>query len=224
MTTPTADDIRESDIFTPDDEQSTNGNDPSFKFMDADIGEFIKRPKTATAREYEKKTEAALNTIMRFCAQNPRTVADAATLIAYGDNFASAVGEVAEINKQTRRMIDLVLSPESPWLALAVAGIPMVTQLMRNHEAGIQRIPEAVKNRPSKEQRKASKAEAKANRPKVTFKLFKREIRLSIPFRIKFGYFMSQTVEPELITRNVFSNPDVVKAIKKRGIDVAYKM
>lgn len=224
MTTPTADDIRESEIFTPDDEDSSNGHDPSFKFIDADIGEFIRKPKTAIAREYEHKTEAALNSVMRFLAQNPKTAPDAAAIIAYGDNFASAVGEVAEINRNTRRMIDLILSPESPWLALAIAGIPMVTQLLRNHEATVQAIPEAYKNRPSKEQRKAAKAEAKANRPKLTLRLFKREIRITVPFKLKFGFVMSQTVEPKALADAVFSNEQVVKALKKRGIDVAWKM
>jgi hypothetical protein len=224
VTTPTVEDITESDIFTPEPPRESNGNEPSFKFIDADIGEFIKRPKTSIAREYEKKTEAALNSVMRFCAQNPRTVADAAAIIAYGDNFASAVGEVAEVNRRTRQMIDLILSPESPWLALAIAGIPMATQLLRNHETAVSNIPQTFKNRPSKEQRKAVKAEAKANRPKVAFKLFKREIKITLPFRLKFNFVMSQTVEPEALTKAVFSNEQVVKALKKRGIDVAYKM
>ena len=61
----------------------------------------------------------------------------------------------------------------------------------------LQAIPEAYKNRPTKEQRKAAKAEAKANRPKVTLKLFKREIRISVPFKLKLGFVMSQTVEPK---------------------------
>lgn len=224
MTTPTVDDLNESDIFQPDPPRESNGNEPSFKFIDADIGEFIKRPKTSIAREYEKKTEAALNSVMRFCAQNPRTVADAAAIIAYGDNFASAVGEVAEVNRQTRRMIDLILSPESPWLALAIAGIPMMTQILRNHETAVSSIPETFKNRPNRDQRKAAKAEAKANRPKVSFKLFKREIKLTLPFKFKFNFVMSQTVEPEALAKAVFSNEQVVKALKKRGIDVAYKM
>ena len=224
MTTPTVDDLNESDVFTPDPPEHSNGNDPSFKFIDADIGEFIRKPKTAIAREYEHKTEAALNSVMRFLAQNPKTVADAATIIAYGDNFASAVGEVAEINRNTRRMIDLILSPESPWLALAIAGIPMFTQLMRNHETTVASVPQAFKNRPDRATRKANRAEAKANRPKVSFKLFKREIRFTVPFKLKFGFVMSQTVEPEALTRAVFSNEQVVKALKKRGIDVAWKM
>lgn len=224
MATPTADDLNESDVFTPEPPYETNGSEPSFKFIDADIGEFIKRPKTAIAREYEKKTEAALNSVMRFLAQNPKTVPDAAAIIAYGDNFASAVGEVAEVNRRTRQMIDLILSPESPWLALAIAGIPMFTQLLRNHEAAIQSVPNAYKNRPTKEQRKVARAEAKANRPKVTLRLFKREIRITVPFRLKFNFIMSQTVEPESLAKAVFSNEQVVKALKKRGIDVAYKM
>jgi hypothetical protein len=219
VTTPTVDDLNESGIFTPPEDKPSNGDGPSLKFIDADIGEFITRPKTAIARDYEKKTRAALNTVMRFCAQNPRTVSDAAAIIAYGDDFASAVGEVAEINKSTRRMIDLVLSPESPWLTLAIAGIPLATQLMRNHQDTVAALN--LKNRPSKEARKAAKAERKANRPKVGFKLFKREIKFTLPIKLKLGFVMSQTVEPDALTKAVFSNEQVAKALKKRGIKVA---
>jgi hypothetical protein len=221
VTTPTADDLHESDIFTPPSPSHDNGDSPSLKFIDADIGEFIKRPKTAVAREYEKKTQSALNTVMRFCAQNPKLVPDAAAIIAYGDDFAAAVGEVSEINKRTRQMIDIVLSPESPWLALAIAGIPLMTQLLRNHETNVSSIGEAVKNRPSKDERKAARAEAKASRPKAKIKLFKREITISLPVRVKFGFLMSQTVEPDALAKAVFSNEQVVKALKKRGINVA---
>lgn len=222
MSTPTVEDLQDSEIFTPEPPHS-NGNDPSLKFVDADIGEFIKKPKTAIAREYEHKTEAALNSVMRLLAQNPKTVPDAAAIIAYGDNFASAVGEVAEINKQTRRMIDLILSPESPWLALAIAGIPLATQLLRNHEPAITAKREASRNKPkmTREQRKAARAETKANRPKVTVKLFRREIKLSIPFKLKFNFVMSQTLEPQALSDAVFKNEAVLKALKKRGIDVA---
>lgn len=221
MTTPTADDLHESDIFTPPSPSHDNGDSPSLKFIDADIGEFIKRPKTAIAREYEKKTQSALNTVMRFCAQNPKLVPDAAAIIAYGDDFAAAVGEVSEINKRTRQMIDIVLSPESPWLALAIAGIPLMTQLLRNHEAGVSSVGEAIKNRPSKDERKVARAQAKADRPRAKFKLFKREITISLPVRVKLGFLMSQTVEPEALSKAVFSNEQVVKALKKRGINVA---
>lgn len=221
MSVPTADDLNESDVFTPDPPRTSNGQTDGLKFIDADIADFIKRPKTSTAREYEKKTEAALNSVMRFLAQNPKTVPDAATIIAYGDNFAAAVGEVAEISSSTRRMMDLVLSPESPWLALAIAGIPMATQLMRNHEPGIQQVRTNLKNRPSRADRKAARQESKATRPKITLNLLGRQVRITVPFRFKFSFVMSQTVEPDKLADAVFKNEQVVKALKKRGIDVA---
>jgi hypothetical protein len=218
LTTPTIDDLGASEVFTPEPPQHENGDKPELKFLDADIADFIKRPKSGVAREYEKKTASALNSCMRLLVQNPKTVADGAAIIAYGDDFAAAVGEVAEVNKRTRQMIDLVLSPESPWMTLAIAGIPLATQLIRNHQAS---VADAVHNRPGKDARKAARAEAKANRPKVTFKLFKREFKVTIPIRFKLGFLMSQAVEPAALSDAVFSNPDVAKALKKRGIKVA---
>lgn len=224
MSTPTIDDLQGSEVYTPPPESETsNGHEPNLKFIDSDIGEFIKRPKTAIAREYEHKVESALNAVMRFCAQNPKTVPDAAAIIAYGDNFAAAVGEVAEVNAGTRRMIDLILTPESPWLALAIAGIPLATQLMRNHEATLATIP---KRFGSREQRKIAKAERKSQRasqPKFTVKILGREIGVRFP-GIKLGFLTSQTVEPDALSKAVFSNEQVVKALKKRGIDVAYPL
>jgi hypothetical protein len=224
MSSPTIDDLQGSGVYTPPRESEPNGHEPGLKFIDADIGEFIKRPKTAIAREYEHKAESALNAVMRFCAQNPKTVPDAAAIIAYGDNFAAAVGEVAEINPKTRRMIDLILTPESPWLALAIAGIPLATQLMRNHQESLATIPSRFGSR---EQRKAAKAErkaSKASQPKFTFKILGKQIGIRIPLKFKLGILTSQTVEPESLTNAVFSNEQVVKALKKRGIDVAWQM
>ncbi len=228
MSSPTIDDLQGSGVYTPPPpNESSNGKgsgEPGLKFIDADIGEFIKRPKTATAREYEHKAESALNAVMRFCAQNPKTVPDAAAIIAYGDNFAAAVGEVAEINAKTRKMIDLILTPESPWLALAIAGIPMFTQIMRNHQTSLEQVPRQFGNR---EQRKAAKAERKAQRasqPKFTVKMFGREIGIRVPIRPNLKFFVSQTVEPDALANAVFSNEQVVKALKKRGIDVAWPM
>lgn len=219
MSTPTVEDLQDSGIFTPEPPQSSNG-DPDIKFLDADIGEFIKRPKTATAREYEKKAQSALNAVMRFCAQSSNTVPDAAAIIAYGDDFAAAVGEVADINKRTRQMIDVVLSPESPWLALAIASIPLATQLMRNHEASIAKVQANVRSRPDKATRKAQRAEAKASRPKMRFKAMGRQFEITVPVRLKIGFLMSQTTEPDKLADAVFRNEQVVKALKKRGISV----
>src|SRR6185312_5900940 len=228
MSTPTIDDLQGSGVYTPPPESETQNGEsggPSVKFLDADIGEFIRRPKGAVAREYEKKARAGLNAAMRYTAQNPKTVADAATFIAYGDNFAAAVGEVAEISPQTRRMVDLIMTPESPWLVLAIAGIPMVTQLMRNHQATLEQVPQRFGTR---EQRKAAKEARKAakasSKPTFTVKMFGREIGVRIPLRPKLSFFVSQTVEPAALTQAVFSNEQFVKALKKRGIDVAYPL
>jgi hypothetical protein len=219
LSAPTVEDLEDSGIFTPEQDPPRNGE--AIKFLDADIGEFIKRPRTAVAREYEHKTQAALNTIMRFCAQNKNTVPDAATIIAYGDDFAAAVGDVAGISPQVRKGIDIILSPESPWLALAIAGIPMATQMIRNHQESIQQAQANFKSRPDRATRKAQKAEVKANRPRVHFKLGKREFSISMPVKIKLGFMMAQTVESDKLSDAVFHNEQVVKALRKRGINVA---
>lgn len=170
---------------------------------DSDIADFINRPKTAIAREYEKKTAAALNSAFRFLAPNPSTVVDAATILVFGDGFSAAAGELAQADEKARRIVDLITTPSNPYVAFAMAAIPMVAQFARNHETALEEM-EPVK---------------KVIGVKIPF--FKKTI--SIPLRIKPrlpARLRTQTVDPSAMLA-VFEHPDVKKALKKRGVEVS---
>jgi hypothetical protein len=190
----------------PENPSSNTGTSEKFRGMVADsetLAEFIKRPKTATAREYEKKTAAALNSVFRGLAGNPSTVIDAAAILVFGDGFSAAAGELAQEDERARGFIDFLATPSNPWIAFAMVALPLGAQLMRNHETALEEM-EPVK---------------KVIGVKIPFT--KRAI--SIPLRIKPRLprqLRSQTSEPEAMLA-VFEHPDVKRALKKRGIDVA---
>ena len=224
MTAPSFDDISVDD-FTPE----SNGTgrhrkeEPSLNFVEADIGDFIRRPKTRIATEYEKKTAAALNAAMRFTAARPETITDAAAIIAYGDSFAAATGELAEHNERTRKAIDLILTPESPYLMFLIAAIPLFSQLARNHETQLSTIP-ARFSRDGRRQRKAIRIVQKPNRPGITVKipLLRKQFKIPVSFRLNLGFFRASTVDPNALAVGVFSNEKVMKALSKRGIEIAW--
>jgi hypothetical protein len=185
-------------------------------FMDADIGEFIKRPKTAIAREYERKARAILNFGMKATIDKPKYVADAATIIAYGDKLASAAGEVSEDSEWVRKAIDMITSPDLPALAFALVAIPFASQIIRNHTQERQ-FAVSLDSSSRKEKRAARKA-ARQAKPSIKLKLWKWQIR--VPMKIDLSFLTSQSVEPKALCEGVFSNPDIVKALKKRGINI----
>jgi hypothetical protein len=189
-------------------ENLTTGDGSGDKFRgvvaDSDtLAEFIKRPKTAVAREYEKKTAAALNSIFRGAAGNPGTVVDAATILVFGDGFSAAAGELAQEDEKARKVLDFICTPSNPWVAFAMVAIPMAAQLMRNHETELEDLPPVKKV--------------------IGIKIPFSKKAISIPLRIKPRLprrLRSQTSEPAAMLA-VFEHPDVKRALKKRGITVA---
>lgn len=169
------------------------------------LASLIERPKTQIAREYEKKTAAMLNALMRGTASSPNTVADAAAIIVYGPSLASAAGELAEADEAARKMIDMIATPSNPWIMLAMAGLPLAAQLFRNHESEV-----------VKPVRKITKD--------IKIPLFKNKtLHLRIPLRLAMPkHFRNQTIPAKVLSQSVFENADVVKALRKRGIDVAW--
>jgi hypothetical protein len=193
------------DYPEPDTSDSA-GTSEKFRGIVADsdtLAEFIKRPKTAVAREYEKKTAAALNSVFRGTAGNPATVVDAATILVFGDGFSAAAGELAQEDERARRVLDFLTTPSNPWIAFAMVAIPMAAQLMRNHEAELEDLPPVKKV--------------------IGIKIPFSKKAISIPLRIKPRLpkrLRSQTSEPAAMLA-VFEHPDVKRALKKRGITVA---
>jgi len=183
----------------------SDGDETRFRGIvaDADLADFIKRPKTAVAREYEKKTASILNAAMRGTISSPSTVADAAAIIQYGEGVSAAAGEWAQEDEKARKMIDLIATPSSPVVMFVMAAIPLVAQIIRNHESEV-----------TKPVREVSRQ----------FRIPFIKKNVSIGMRLKFALpkrFRNATVPPELLMEGVFSHPEVIKALKKRGIEVA---
>lgn len=167
------------------------------------LAEFIKRPKTAVAREYEKKTAAALNSVFRGFAGSPGTVIDAATILVFGDGLSAAAGELAQEDPRAKSVIDFITTPSNPWVAFAMVAVPFAAQLMRNHETALEELPPVKKV--------------------IGVKIPFTKRAISIPLRIKPRLpkrLRGTTVQPEAML-GVFEHPDVKRALKKRGITVS---
>lgn len=198
-----AEDIGFSEDYPPEDE-IPDSDKIKFRFIDADLGHFMRKPKTAIAREYEGKAAAFLGLLTRGTISDPDTIADAAAYLAYGDKLAAATGELADEYEPARKVIDAIASPSSPLIAFGLAALPLVAQLMRNHEKEIVKPVRSL-------------------RVNVKIPFRKKPLNVSVPLRLKLTKKLrAQTVEPKTCAGLVFGNPDVVKALKKRGIDVAW--
>jgi hypothetical protein len=199
----------------PADESSGQYTGPDMSFMDSpDFGDFVRLPKTARAREYEKKTASALKAAMLACLGTPGTQPDAAAIIYHGSSFSKAAGILADRDEHAARFLDILTSPDNPYILFALAAVPLVSQLARNHEKQLAAVPDKVKM--SRTQRKAQRALKPA--VEITIPFIKRKIKL--PFRIKIGLsiFRAQSVDPNALMQRVFTDPVVVKELRKQGM------
>lgn len=189
---------------------------PSLDFMDEALSNFVKRPATAVSREYKQRTAAVLNSVMSARIQRPGSgLADAAAIIAYGDAFATAAGNLADEDERARKLLTVITSPGNPYVGFAIVATSLISQLFRNHQDEAGQIKQGWRDR---------KKTPRAERPKVEIKipLTKKRIFLRVPFKLKFGGVLtSQSVEPQQLVNGVFSNEKVVKELRKRGINIA---
>lgn len=157
-----------------------------------------KQSRSERARAYEEKTAGILNLAMRMCAGNETTVPDAAAFIAYGPPLASKIGDLAAHDQRVRHGIDLITSgTDNPYAAVVVAALPLISQIIRNHETET-----------------AKPFEIRIPFTKRTFKPRVR-IRLNVPV------LRGLTTAPSKIIDKVFGDPDIRAALVTQGIDVA---
>jgi hypothetical protein len=155
-------------------------------------------PESLTARKYRKKTAKALGHIWRPLLGQPQTLPDAATIIKYGPDIAKAVGDLADQDPRARKAIDFVTEGvDNPYINLLAFTVPMIAQLMRNHEHQIQ--PEFHG---------------------IRIPFTKREIK--VKFGIKLGRLRNITFDPSYIQDSVFGDPRIQEALAKQGLTVAY--
>lgn len=210
--------IVDEETGTPQNGQRQNP-DLTELFKAPDLAAFIKKPRTAVAKEYEDRTKAVLKAGL-IGAINAGQLADAATLIEHGPGFASAAGYLADADERTRKVIDFISAPANPYAMFLMTALPLVSQLTRNHERELAAAPEVFRTR--KQRREARKAE-RAAQPKAQIHLpFGKTLTIGLKARFPvgkmFAAFRTQTTSPEDITVKVFSDPAVVRELRKQGV------
>lgn len=207
------------------DAQPEESQEQVFTIFDApDYASWFKVPRTATAKDCEDRVGSMLKAAAIGALRNGM-MADAAALIDHGPGFAKAAGAFADKNETAHKAILAATTPGSPAGLFASAAIGLIGQLMRNHQ---EEFSAAKAKAPSKEQRKAiraeAKAEAKAKPPRFKIKF----LRWEIPIRVQtpkvgkiFGAFLVRSSQdPGELTIKVFSNDKLVSQLDKIGVHV----
>jgi hypothetical protein len=178
----------------------------------------VKPAQTRNAKEYSDKVKALLKSGM-VATINVGDFPDAAAILTYGPEFADAAGQFADSNKYAAQAIDIITSPGNPAAMFILTAIPLIAQLTRNHEESIKRLPETRKQ--ARLRRKAMADARKVEKPRFTIRAMGREwpVRFRTPRISKvFSAFRAQTRDPDSMTLNVFTDPAVIRALKKQGI------
>lgn len=166
------------------------------------VSDFMQEPKRSkTAKDYENKAADVLRFAMRMTVTSDKTVTDAAAIMTYGDSVAEKIGDLAAEDPRVAKIIDFINGgTDSPYLNLAMAAMPLVLQVVRNHESDA------------------------AVEVKKEFRLFGRwSIKVPFKLRLKNKFFRNLTSHPKELYDATFV-PEVTEALKKQGINVpAYK-
>jgi hypothetical protein len=166
------------------------------------------------AKQYQKKAQRFLNVIMRSAVKHEETLPDAAAIIMYGPDFCEKLGDLANHDARVRRGVDFIMEgAENPYLAFAIAALPMAAQVYRNHQQEM--APRAIV-----ESVRRGRAAAK-DQPgrKIRIPFTKRTI--SVRFRIHFPSVENFSNEPAALTEFVFGDDKIRAALQKAGIEVA---
>jgi hypothetical protein len=196
----------------------TTGDEWRSIFDAPDFTALVKPAQTHKAKEYSEKVKSVLKSGM-VGAINVGDFPDAATILHYGPAFADATGQLADGSEWAAKAVDVITSPGNPVMLFAMTAIPFGAQLFRNHEDLIKNIPETRRN--MRLRRKAMATAHKAEPPRFTIRAFGRAwpVRFNTP---KIGKmlagFKSQTRDPEQLTYKVFTDPAVIRALRKQGI------
>jgi hypothetical protein len=215
-----------------DDEDFPDGEEEEFhdysKLFDApSYSDFIKTAPNSRAKTYEKRVQSMMKAGM-VMSLNSHQWPDAATFLKHGPGFAKAAGNLAAEDARAAHLVDMLTAPDSPYVMFAMVAIPMVAQLFRNHASDIETV--AASASANRKARKAARKEAKATgfkatTPPITVRIFKREFKIPIRFRVKlpkfkaiFNSFLAPTQQPDEIAAEVFNDPAVIKALHKMGL------
>lgn len=198
--------------------------EPNYRalFEAPDFTALLRPKQTRIAKEYTGKTNSVLKALL-VGSLNAGDFPDAAAILKHGPSFAQATGQFADSSERARSIIDMITSPASPATMFVMTAIPLLGQIIRNHEEQIAQIPETRRQR--RMMRKAQ-VQAKTERePRFTIKAFGRQwpiyTKLGMPKWSKvFAGFRTQTQDPHTMAMQVFSDPDVIKALRTMGVNL----
>lgn len=193
-----AEEIPDTEFAAPNipDDAASLADEP---YDSPDTGIITQRQRPQKAKTYERKVKSVLSAAFKVTASHPATVPDAAAILMYGPNLAEKAGDLAADEAWAARAIDfLTEGAENSKLAFASAAGIFALQILRNHEPSLQPNPD-----------------------RKGFKIpFARGRRMKLKFGIKLGRVRELTHEPTALSDYVFSNPAVMAALKKQGINV----
>lgn len=167
---------------------------------------FKKGRRKAGAQGYEDKIKKAVRAATDFTIQTEPLVPDAAALIMYGPQLATAGGNWAAEDKRVARVIDFFAedSPiDSAALGFIAVAAPLLLQIVRNHEPVLEPAPRGFR---------IPFAKDKQGNPR----------RFRFPFKIgiKLGGLRGMTNEPSGMVRQALT-PEIVELFTARGIEPA---
>lgn len=180
-----------------------------------EIGAFLKKEETPRAKEYRGKANSLFNAILQLRLADPNGLADVSAILQRGPTTALRAGALADENEQFRKIMDMVTAPDNPAVMLALAGIPLIMQLFRNHEGELQeaRNMRAARKGMTREE----KQKAKAARPRVEFRFLGRTFKMPFRFKVNLGAMLrTNTVPPEYLVSTVIGDPKVRTELTKR--------
>jgi hypothetical protein len=178
------------------------------------------RRNTAIARQYRTKSNALLKSLFAG-AWNANNYPDAAAILKHGPAFSQAIGDLADREPSARAKIDILMSPGNPYVTVALALIPLVAQVARNHETQLEQIPKTWRERRAERKlRKEQGAETARKPPTFTMKIGKRRVpvHLHVPKPKFLKAFVASSAPPENLTAEVFTDPKVQAAMQRIGI------
>jgi len=189
--------------FLEPDAPDPDAVDPELSDTDPDFIEEVKE--TARARKYRLKTKHGLNFLFKLFAGNPKTVPDAAAIVMHGPDVAKAVGHLCDTDERARKFVDFVTDDaiDNPYLITALTVLPLVFQVMRNHEPALDKV--------------------RTGGVRIRIPFTKRAIHLPFSLRIRlFRGAREMTEAPDTLTAHVFGNPAIREALARQDIHVAW--
>jgi len=222
---PTANGQREEPLFDESEAGATYTNYDYDALIDApDYSTLVKGTRSRTAREYELKVKSILKAGAMGSLRHGN-LPDAATFFRHGPALSAAAGDMADVSDQTRRAIDMLTAPDNPYVMFAVAALPMIAQLWRNHQPQIEQLQ--ATRRQMRKYRKEHPEEFQRPEDK------RKNVELTLPFGRKVSFRVglkrnplkglrfaihTQTRDPGELVTMVFSDEKLVAALRKQGI------